>query len=154
MDSDFMNGLTDTWHLDYATPVLLQQLLRSMRESDSFKTDAIIYAVLRLVVRLIGTQSYALGLWYSRRAYERSRGEMITMLYEKTLSRKIIGAHAQPAEQPDQHVDGTLKVPTESMTRLQIFWKTLSCWISAPPRSRKEMAKQPASMGKILNLMQ
>ena len=124
-----------------------------MQDSESIKTNAIIYAVLRLVVRLIGAQSYALGLWYSRRAYERSRGEMITMLYEKTLSRKIIGTHAEPAESPDDDDDRVLQESTQS-TYPSILWMKLTGWMSSQSHSaKKEISKQPASMGKILNLM-
>ncbi len=141
------------FEIDYAAPVLLQGLLRSMKGSDALKTNAIVYAVLRLVVRLIGAQSYALGLWFSRRGYERSRGEMITMLYEKTLSRKIIGAHAQPAEKPDADVDGSLSEPAKPKAYPKILWKRLSAWMRGSSRPKKIPLKQPASMGKILNLM-
>lgn len=119
----------------------------------ALKTNAIIYALLRLIVRLIGAQSYALGLWFSRRGYERSRGEMITMLYEKTLSRKIIGAHAQPAEIPDADIDDFLPEPAKSKAYPKILWKRLSGWMSDSSRPEKDLLKQPASMGKILNLM-
>ncbi len=124
-----------------------------MEGSGALRTDAIIYAVLRLVVRLIGAQSYALGLWFSRRSYERSRGEMITMLYEKTLSRKIIGALAQPAELSDDNAEGSLQEPTKSKAHPRILWQRLSRWMNGPTRSERITPKQPASMGKILNLM-
>ena len=76
---------------NFSVPVLLQQLLRSMEDADSPKSAPITYAILSLVVRLIASQTAVLNLWFSRRAYERSRGELITMLYEKTLTRKIVG---------------------------------------------------------------
>lgn len=125
-----------------------------MEVSHAFPSEAIIYAVLRLVVRLIGAQSYALGLWFSRRSYERSRGEMITMLYEKTLSRKIIGAHAQQAEMPEENIGGSLQEFTKSKVHPRILWSRLSGWMSGPPHPENKVLKQPASMGKILNLMQ
>lgn len=73
-----------------SVPVLLQQLLQSMEDLAAPRSAAITYAFLTLIARLVASQSDVLNLWYSRRAYERSRGEMITMLYEKTLTRKII----------------------------------------------------------------
>ena len=124
-----------------------------MEDPHALRTNAIIYAVLRLIVRLIGAQSYALGLWFSRRSYERSRGEMITMLYEKTLSRKIIGAHAQEGEVPEEDSDGSLQKPTNSKFHPQILLRRLSIWMNGSSRSKSEIQKQPASMGKILNLM-
>ena len=77
---------------------------------------AIVYALISLVVKLMDVQSEVFSLWYGRRCYERSRGEMVTMLHEKVLSRKIIGAS----------MDSTNVDP---------------------------LKKEPASMGKILNLM-
>ena len=79
---------------NFSVPVLLQQLLRSMENPDSPKSAAITYAILSLIVRLIASQTAVLNLWFSRRCYERSRGELITMLYEKTLTRKIVGVVA------------------------------------------------------------
>jgi ABC-type multidrug transport system fused ATPase/permease subunit len=76
---------------NFSVPVLLQQLLRSMENPNSPKRAAITYAILSLAVRLIASQTAVLNLWFSRRSYERSRGELITMLYEKTLTRKIVG---------------------------------------------------------------
>jgi hypothetical protein len=70
--------------------VLLQKILQSMGNPLAPRRAAMNYAVLSLVVRLIASQSAVFTLWYGRRAYERSRGEMITMLYEKTLSRKVV----------------------------------------------------------------
>jgi ABC-type multidrug transport system fused ATPase/permease subunit len=73
-----------------SVPILLQQLLKSMENPTAPRSAAVTYAFLTLTVRLVASQSDVLNLWYSRRAYERSRGEMITMLYEKTLTRKIV----------------------------------------------------------------
>ncbi|KAL9130175.1 MAG: hypothetical protein Q9217_001569 [Psora testacea] len=100
----------------FAAPALLQQLLRSREDLNAPRKATLVYAILSLTVRLVACQSSVFSLWYGRRCYERSRGEMITMLHEKVLSRKIISATSQMEE-------------------------------SSPPE------KQPASMGKILNLM-
>ena len=124
-----------------------------MQDPHILRTNTIIYAVLRLVVRLIGAQSYALGLWFSRRSYERSRGEMITMLYEKTLSRKIIGAHAQGGEVSEDGIDGSLQKPTKSKFHPQVLWRRFSDWMKVSSHSKTQIQKHPASMGKILNLM-
>jgi hypothetical protein len=59
----------------------------------------ITYAALTVVLRLLASQLAVFNLWYQRRAYERSRGEMITMLYEKTLNRKILGAKQEKQEE-------------------------------------------------------
>ena len=73
-------------------PALLQQLLRSMKDTAVTTRASVVYASIALVVRLISCQSSVFSTWYGRRCYERGRGEMITMLHEKALSRKIISA--------------------------------------------------------------
>ena len=84
-------------------PVLLQQLLKSLEDPLAPSRAAVVYASLAMVVRVIYAQSNVFALWYSRRAYERSRGELITMLSEKTLVRKIVSisdeAPAKTAEE-------------------------------------------------------
>ncbi|KAF4548072.1 ABC transporter-like protein 8 [Elsinoe fawcettii] len=87
---------------NYSSPLLLQQLLKAMGRIPSVKSPAIFYATLTLAVRFVVTQSSVFTLWYSRRCYERSRGEMITMIYEKTLQRKIIGGVEEQIEEKKQ----------------------------------------------------
>lgn len=77
---------------NYSTPLLLQQLLLAMEIIDVTVQPAVTFGVLTLVARLIASQSSIFSLWFGRRCYERSRGELITMLYEKTLARKIVGS--------------------------------------------------------------
>lgn len=75
--------------MNFAVPIALQQLLRRMQDPNSPPRAAITYGMLILVARLVSAQVAQLNTWYSRRSYERSRGEMITTMYEKTMSRKI-----------------------------------------------------------------
>lgn len=105
--------------------VLLKQLLAALEGERPNRQVAVVYAVFILVLRLISAQSGIFNLWFCRRAYERSRGEMITMIYEKTLLRK---AFTFPSEHNDE--DNAEKDVTKGKT-----------------------ASGPASMGKILNLM-
>ena len=141
----------------FAAPVLLQQLLQSMEDPEIPRTNALAYAIISLIARLIATQSSVLNLWFSRRCYERSRGEMITMIFEKTLDRKIVGSvKHSPAGDSYAKGDPTnlskAKHPTSpgsgwwraSLSRIKrVFDRT---------RAAKEV-KEPAAMGKILNLM-
>lgn len=140
---------------DYSVPVLLQQLLRSMQNSN--KGAAVTYAILMLVVRLISSQCDVLGLWFSRRCYERSRGEMITMLYEKTLSRKLVTVHK--VDNPGISSRSVSEQEAHPQKQQQPFWirtKKFFARFQGISRKREEQrseAKEPASMGKILNLM-
>lgn len=72
-----------------AVPVVLQQLLRRMQDPDSPAAAPIKFAAIILAAEFIGAQAGQLNTWYCRRAYERSRGELITTIYEKTMTRKM-----------------------------------------------------------------
>lgn len=137
-------------------PVLLQQLLRSMESRDS---NAVTYAVLSLLVRLVASQSSVFNLWFSRRCYERSRGEMITMLYEKTLSRKNMGPAMQPQKVVNPDLMNLSGPPMETKgfkSQLESTWKSLHAfktYLFNTGGERPVALTKPASMGKILNLM-
>jgi hypothetical protein len=136
--------------------VLLQKILQSMENPLAPRRAAMNYAVLSLVVRLIASQSAVFTLWYGRRAYERSRGEMITMLYEKTLSRKVVSISSKTI------VEVNLDITTNGVSKHveSRTWKVALnylispfkyCFVRRSKSASKE--KQLASMGKILNLM-
>lgn len=144
---------------NYSGPVLLQLLLRAMEDPLAPRSNAITYAALSLLVRLIACQSAVFNLWYCRRCYERSRGELITMLYEKTLARKIVGAstNLEAAESPNANgIEGSRVAEKPSL--ISKAWNN-ACSVSrllfcCGSRKENKDSKQPASMGKILNLMQ
>ncbi|PVI04510.1 ABC bile acid transporter-like protein [Periconia macrospinosa] len=154
------------------TPVLLQRLLASMNDPLSNRNATITYAVISLAFRLISAQSFVFSLWYQRRAYERSRGEMITMLYEKTLNRKILGVKQEPQEERSNgvshngtngHTNGHTNGEANGSSNQSKSQRSrpITLLLSALSRvrslfSKKEAKKkedEPASMGKILNLM-
>ncbi|KAB8659324.1 hypothetical protein FH972_026213 [Carpinus fangiana] len=133
-------------------PVLLQQLLRAMENKESPRQSAITYAALILTVRLIAGQASVLNLWFSRRCYERARGEMITMLYEKTLNRKIIGIN--PEFEVSQHeVSGDEDTKNQNQSLFKHTLNKIRGRSRPQSQARMENSKPPASMGKILNLM-
>lgn len=145
---------------NYAGPILLQQLLRAMEDPIVPRSNAITYAALSLLVRLIAAQSAVFSVWFCRRCYERSRGEMITMLYEKTLARKILGASidltaAQKLNTGRTDLSPEARTPsmvTKTWNNVCSLTRLLFCCTNG--RDSKKDTKQPASMGKILNLMQ
>ncbi|KAK3294513.1 uncharacterized protein B0H64DRAFT_189203, partial [Chaetomium fimeti] len=103
-------GVLET-SLELADPVFLKQLLGALTSKQPDVRAAIVYAGITLFARLVKTQSGVFSLWYCRRNYERSRGELITMVHEKTLRRKaftIPSGHDLPSEQPgDQQGDSS-----------------------------------------------
>lgn len=162
---------------NYSAPVLLQQLLRAMNNLRFEKAPAMTFALLILVVRLIAAQSAVFSLWFGRRSYERSRGEMITMLYEKTLNRKIIATvkdnaddggiastgsggetnYATSSEAAGSERQGLLNGHNKPDEKKSFFTKIFDKTGLSFARRKKKVSvaedNAPASMGKILNLM-
>lgn len=118
-----------------------------MKAENRSNRVALVYAMLSLVLRLIAAQSQVFNLWYGRRCYERSRGEMMMMVYEKALVRKNLfeqGADDKSAEGEQQEGEDPNKSSKKSW-----LWSLLTLWRSP----RKEKSKAPVSMGKIFNLL-
>lgn len=112
-----------------AEPVLLKHLLSAMTGEFRDNKTALIYSCIILLLRLVRAQSGVFSIWYQRRNYERSRGEMITTIYEKTLRRKAFtfpsgktggAAKAQADETllppPDGSASSTTLTDSESET--------------------------------------
>lgn len=141
---------------NFSAPVFLQKILQSMENPEAPKQAAFTYAALSLIVRLIAAQSAVFSLWYGRRCYERSRGEMITMLYEKTLSRKVvsISTKARP-EEDDGPTNGNGKQENRSRLRnvLDSAFTPFRLCCSRSKTTKSSAEKELATMGKILNLM-
>jgi ABC-type multidrug transport system fused ATPase/permease subunit len=124
----------------------------------------ITYAVLTVVLRLLSAQLGVFNLWYQRRSYERSRGELITMLYEKTLNRKIMGAKQETKEEHEnghtdteenQGLNGNRSEETVNGKHLGWFGRAVALIKSAFSKNPKkeDHERVAASTGKILNLM-
>jgi len=155
---------------NYSQPLLLQQLLRAMQHLKVEKRPALTYALLILLVRVVEAQTEVFSLWYERRCYERSRGEMITMLYEKTLHRQVV---AQPKNEDDEveaELDRMQTAPNadestpllasskaekkskwsqKAWMQLKLIWTSIRLGLKGVDMKKQE----PAAMGKILNLM-
>ncbi|OQE18255.1 hypothetical protein PENSTE_c018G05226 [Penicillium steckii] len=141
---------------EFSTPVLLQQLLKSMQDPTKPKRVPLTYAFLSLILRFVAAQSQVLNLWYGRRCYERSRGEMVMMVYEKALSRKnILGAHEKARqnlldeENHDTNGNMTANGP-DIPSNKPSFWRR---FIKGNSKSKQVKAKEAASLGKIFNLL-
>ena len=148
-----------------------------MENLHSTKRPAVTFSLLILAVRLIAAQSAVFSLWFGRRCYERSRGEMITMLFEKTLNRKIISTIQNKPESEEDHTE-TLNTETNSTDEdgsedqgllngrstkandeksflSKVLNKTRSTFALLGRKKKASVTEDngPASMGKILNLM-
>lgn len=165
---------------DYSGPVLLEYLLKAMEVIRVEKRSAITFATLLLLARLADSQVQIFALWFGRRCYERSRGEMITMIFEKTLDRKAISQPPNCEEggidqdRPNGHgeessaTNGDEVRDAERMPLLnddtqkhrrtggRSRWLSLLRSLKASFRGKKmalSNENQHASMGKILNII-
>lgn len=133
---------------EYSLPLLLQQLLSSMENPISTKNAVLTYAILSLVARAASAQLSVLSIWFGRRCYERSRGELIMMVYSKTLSRKNVTSSVTSDKDTPEETGDLAAVPQEPR------FKRLLAWLNPFRRNNlKEQKKQHASMGKILNVV-
>ncbi|EED14796.1 ABC bile acid transporter, putative [Talaromyces stipitatus ATCC 10500] len=137
---------------NFSTPLLLQQLLKVLSDEISDKRVAMIYAAIMLIMRLLFAQTQVLNLWYGRRCYERSRGEMVMMVYEKALSRKnTFGQKVSTKEGPNGtmhngHMNGSDEQSKKNRNLCGLIpWKSKD--------QKEEATKETASMGKIFNLL-
>jgi ABC-type multidrug transport system fused ATPase/permease subunit len=160
---------------DFSTPLILQALLQAMTRISYDKWPAIKLALLMLVVRLADAQVEVLALWFGRRAYERSRGEMMTMLYDKTLKRKIVGLVPTEKEsslddlgnmltaqneENDEESNGLLNGHTKpAVRRDNLVVRHLANitqrmrGLFARRQEPEQSIQQSASMGKLLNVL-
>jgi ABC-type multidrug transport system fused ATPase/permease subunit len=137
-----------------AQPLLLSLLLASMEAGLSVKKATVTYAGITLVNNLVSSQMDVLLTWYGRRCYERSRGEMIMMVFEKATTRKnVIGSKPSPAAPAaDGQTNGTT-VNGEAngfRHRLKKTFRPLANVFKS--KAQKPDRKSAASMGKVLNL--
>lgn len=143
---------------EFAMPILLQQLLKAMENPLSPKRIALTYSLLGLMIQGIEAQSEVLTLWYGRRCYERSRGEMTMMVYEKALSRKnVVGQ--EETEKANIKINESKDASTTALNGAPISKSGYHRYCSffrrfwSNSEKSKPDTKQPASMGKVLNLI-
>ncbi|TLD32463.1 ABC transporter [Venturia nashicola] len=141
---------------EFASPLLLQQLLKVMESESRRKQVAMIYALLLWATRVVSAQTSMLAMWYGRRCYERSRGEMIMMVYDKALSRKaVVGLDKKETTETSETntsadaANGTADKPKKKRSAIFNLFKELLTGRS----STETKADGPASTGKILNIV-
>jgi ABC-type bacteriocin/lantibiotic exporter with double-glycine peptidase domain len=121
-----------------------------MERPASTKRVVLTYAILSLLARAATAQLSVLMIWYGRRCYERSRGELIMMIYEKALSRKnVIGA--APGQQPED----SNEIEAVQQQTLHRSWARglLSSLNPFSKRKPEKKVTQHATVGKILNVI-
>ena len=127
-----------------------------MKKSDPSRLNAAKYATLSLIVRLVASQAAVFNLWFSRRCYERSRGEMIMMFTEKILQRKNAGSFPQKVKLDHTDDPNDFIQPRHYSLISKIFRPFRFFGLAVKTTSERRLQQEqlaPATLGKILNIM-
>ncbi|KAI0775079.1 P-loop containing nucleoside triphosphate hydrolase protein [Trametes elegans] len=92
----------ETWSatVGFVPPYALQRILTALADpSPGAKNTAYLFAVVAFLANLSFAQVDINKLWYTRRCYERTRGQLFCALHYKALRRRDIGA--QTAKKTD-----------------------------------------------------
>ncbi|KAF2674287.1 P-loop containing nucleoside triphosphate hydrolase protein [Microthyrium microscopicum] len=150
---------------ELAPPVLLRQLLISMEEPDRGNSMPVLYAVLLCASALVYAQLVVLEMCFAWRCYERAHGQLTMLIFEKTLSKKMIikTEESSSTNQPSQLHGGQIyslnahdeKKQAKGSKIKGLLTKKLHLlrelfWTFSQPNAQ---AAGSASAGKILNLL-
>ncbi|KAF2664355.1 ABC transporter [Microthyrium microscopicum] len=141
--------------LELSLPVLLQQLLLAMEHDTPLKRIIFTYALFSLFVRAASAQISVLSTWFGRRIYERSRGEMIMMVYEKALTRKnVVETKAEkPLQETEQNENGVDKNKDTPLPKWKTFLAPVLGLFQNKHLDAESKAKKHASTGKVMHLI-
>ncbi|KAG6093426.1 hypothetical protein E4U31_006803 [Claviceps sp. LM219 group G6] len=129
------------------TNVRLTARLYNALDSGS-PTEANFWCIVMLGLDLVRQISKTTSTWYSRKAYERSRGETFIALFGKLLTRAVPGSDATEKGPEEDYVNDALTQPTTTGRP----WYGICCW---PKRKARNPNSQqvPASNAKVVNLV-
>lgn len=109
--------------------------------------DATFWTLVMLALDGFRQLSKTTSSWYSRKAYERSRGEAFIALFGKLLTRAVPGSDV--TEKGADEEENT-PVPTD---RSQTFLGRMLWKMSGPPKQSSKTVSGPASNAKVVNLV-
>jgi ABC-type multidrug transport system fused ATPase/permease subunit len=132
-------------------------MLRAMQNPLTTNRVVMTYALLSLGFRWAYTQLEVLRNWYGRRCYERSRGEVTTIIFGKALSRTAVSGLKRISNSKETQREqcptpvATLK-PGEVTHRLFRSFDRIANAFRPQNNTGPPIDRQPASIGTILNL--
>ncbi|CDO75190.1 hypothetical protein BN946_scf184866.g31 [Trametes cinnabarina] len=106
-----LDVLLETWSatVGFVPPYALQRILTALADpSPDAKNTAYMFAVVTFFAHLSFAQVDINKLWFTRRCYERTRGQLFCALHYKALKRRDIGAQTAKKdgeEDGDGHAD-------------------------------------------------
>ncbi|KAG6059546.1 hypothetical protein E4U32_003948 [Claviceps aff. humidiphila group G2b] len=129
------------------TNVRLTARLYNALDSGS-PAEANFWCIVMLGLDFVRQISKTTSTWYSRKAYERSRGETFIALFGKLLTRAVPGSDATEKGPEEDYVNDALTQPTTTGRP----WYGICFW---PKRKARNTNPQqaPASNAKVVNLV-
>lgn len=109
--------------------------------------EAAFWCLVMFTVDLIRQVTKTCSTWYARKAYERSRGETFIALFGKLLTRAVPGSEVTEKDPNDTQKDEEVK-----RGRPGKFFSNC-CGRKKKSPSINEVASQPASNAKVINLV-
>ncbi|KAI0326434.1 hypothetical protein GY45DRAFT_1373978, partial [Cubamyces sp. BRFM 1775] len=96
-----LDVLLETWSatVGFVPPYALQRILTALADpSPGAKSTAYLFAVVAFFANLSFAQVDINKLWFTRRCYERTRGQLFCALHYKALKRRDVGAQMSKKE--------------------------------------------------------
>ncbi|KAG6021029.1 hypothetical protein E4U40_005642 [Claviceps sp. LM458 group G5] len=129
------------------TNVRLTARLYNALDSGS-PAEANFWCIVMLGLDFVRQISKTTSTWYSRKAYERSRGETFIALFGKLLTRAVPGSDATEKGPEEDYVNDPLTQPTTTRRP----WYGICCWPKKKGRNPNPQ-QAPASNAKVVNLV-
>ncbi|KAI0636054.1 P-loop containing nucleoside triphosphate hydrolase protein [Trametes polyzona] len=100
-----LDVLLETWSatVGFIPPYALQRILTALSDpAPDAKNTAYLFAVVAFLANLSFAQVDINKLWFTRRCYERTRGQLFCALHYKALKRRDIGAQVSKKDEDDE----------------------------------------------------
>ncbi|OJT02453.1 ATP-dependent bile acid permease [Trametes pubescens] len=100
-----LDVLLETWSatVGFIPPYALQRILTALADpAPGAKNTAYLFAVVAFLANLSFAQVDINKLWFTRRCYERTRGQLFCALHYKALKRRDIGAQVTKKDDDDE----------------------------------------------------
>ncbi|GAO19982.1 uncharacterized protein UV8b_03344 [Ustilaginoidea virens] len=147
LDLFIATGLAITEKVAEVSNIRLTSRLYGALDSGNFN-EAIFWCAVMLSVDFVRQISKTTSSWYSRKAYERSRGETFIALFGKLLTRAVPGSDVTEKGPDEENVDNTVNYATEHKR----YCFSLCCG-SRKKKNTLDPQGAPASNAKVVNLV-
>ncbi|KAH6898211.1 P-loop containing nucleoside triphosphate hydrolase protein [Thelonectria olida] len=128
---------------------LTSKLYKALDKNDP--SEAVLWCLLMLTIDTIRQIAKTSGGWYSRKAYERCRGETFIALFGKLLTRAVAGSESTEKDPNAEEDSGELSTQSFS-NKVSNFFSRL-CGRKKAKAVRFDIQSSSASNAKVVNLV-